>query len=113
MNSIESILDMIATEAIEVGACDDLNELDQLIKEDEMGKSIEERIKDILVDQVGCQLKEITDSSTFEELGADSLDQIEIVMGFEEEFGIDIPDEQMESIKTVKDAVDYITGRLG
>jgi acyl carrier protein len=71
--------------------------------------SIEEKVKEIIVEQLGVTPDEVTNESSFvEDLGADSLDTVELVMAFEEEFGIEISDEDAEKIKTVKDAVAYI-----
>jgi acyl carrier protein len=69
----------------------------------------EERVKSIIVEQLGVEEDEVTlDASFTDDLGADSLDIVELVMAFEEEFGIEIPDEDAEKIATVKDAVGYI-----
>jgi len=65
-------------------------------------------IADILVEQLGCDPASIKPDSTFTDLGADSLDEIEIVRAFEEEFAIDIDDEDAELIKTVQQALDYL-----
>ena len=71
--------------------------------------AVENRVKKIIVDQLGVTEEEVkTEASFVEDLGADSLDTVEMVMAFEEEFNIEIPDEDAEKIKTVKDAVDYI-----
>ncbi|MBI5599674.1 MAG: acyl carrier protein [Deltaproteobacteria bacterium] len=71
--------------------------------------STESRVKKIIVDQLGVSEDEVKDEASFvEDLGADSLDTVEMVMAFEEEFAIEIPDEDAEKIKTVRDAVDYI-----
>ena len=71
--------------------------------------SIEAKVKSIIADQLGVSEDEIkTDSSFIEDLGADSLDIVELVMAMEEEFEIEIPDEEAENIKTVGDAVTYI-----
>ena len=71
--------------------------------------SVEERVKTIIVEQLGVDEGEITPTASFvDDLGADSLDTVELVMAFEENFGIEIPDEDAEKIATVKDAVDYI-----
>ena len=71
--------------------------------------SVEERVKQIIVEQLGVDEGEVTVSASFvDDLGADSLDTVELVMAFEEAFDIEIPDEQAEKIRTVKDAVDYI-----
>jgi acyl carrier protein len=65
-----------------------------------------ERVKKIIVEQLGVEEGEVTpEASITDDLGADSLDQVELVMAFETEFGIDIPDEEAEKIKTVNDAV--------
>jgi acyl carrier protein len=71
--------------------------------------SVEDKVKSIIVDQLGVNEGEVTTAASFvDDLGADSLDTIELVMAFEEAFGIEIPDEDAEKIKTVKDAIDYI-----
>jgi acyl carrier protein len=68
-----------------------------------------DRVKKIIVDQLGVEENEVTpEASITDDLGADSLDQVELVMAFETEFGIDIPDEDAEKIKTVGDAVQKI-----
>lgn len=70
---------------------------------------VEERVKRIVQDQLGIEDDDISGSSSFvDDLGADSLDRVELVMAFEEAFGIEIPDEDAEKIVTVQDAVDYI-----
>ncbi|MBD3880008.1 MAG: acyl carrier protein [Quinella sp. 1Q5] len=70
-----------------------------------------ERVKKIVKDQLGVEEDEIQMSSTFvDDLGADSLDIVELIMAFEEEFNIEIPDEKAEKIKTVEDVVKYIDG---
>lgn len=76
--------------------------------------NIEERVQAIIVEQLGVDEKEVTESASFiDDLGADSLDTVELVMAFEEEFGIDIPDEDAEEITTVADAVRYIKDKTG
>ena len=71
--------------------------------------SIEERVKAIIVDQLGVSESEVTPAASFvDDLGADSLDTVELVMKFEEDFDIEIPDEDAEKITTVKDAIEYI-----
>ena len=68
-----------------------------------------EKVRDIVVDQLGVEPDEVAIESTFiDDLGADSLDIVELIMAFEEEFGIEIPDEAAEKIKTVQDVVSYI-----
>jgi acyl carrier protein len=73
-----------------------------------------ERVKKIIVEQLGVEESEVTpEASITEDLGADSLDQVELVMAFETEFGIDIPDEEAEQINTVGDAVKKIDSVAG
>ena len=68
-----------------------------------------DKVKDIVVEQLGVEADEVTLDSTFiDDLGADSLDIVELIMAFEEEFGVEIPDEAAEKIKTVQDVVNYI-----
>lgn len=68
-----------------------------------------DKVRDIVVDQLGVEADEVNIDSTFiDDLGADSLDIVELIMAFEEEFGIEIPDEASEKIKTVQDVVSYI-----
>ena len=68
-----------------------------------------DKVRDIVVDQLGVEAEEVNIDSTFiDDLGADSLDIVELIMAFEEEFGIEIPDEAAEKIKTVQDVVSYI-----
>ncbi len=70
---------------------------------------LEEKVKKIIVDQLGVDAAEVTSEASFiEDLGADSLDTVELVMALEEEFGLEIPDDEAEKIVTVKDAVEYI-----
>ena len=74
--------------------------------------SVEERVKQIIVEQLGVDEGEVTPTASFvDDLGADSLDTVELVMAFEENFGIEIPDEDAEKITTVKDAVSYIENK--
>ncbi|MBC7106956.1 MAG: acyl carrier protein [Firmicutes bacterium] len=74
--------------------------------------SIFERVKSIIVEQLGVDEEEVTPEASFvEDLGADSLDIVELVMAFEEEFDMEIPDEDAEKIRTVGDAVKYIQER--
>ena len=71
--------------------------------------AVEEKVKQIIVEQLQVDEAEVTPSASFQEdLGADSLDVVELVMQFEEAFDLEIPDEDAEKIKTVKDAIDYI-----
>jgi acyl carrier protein len=72
-------------------------------------KSIEQRVKDIIVEQLGVKPDQVTPEAKFiEDLGADSLDTVELIMALEEEFGIEVPDEQAEKLATVGDVVKYI-----
>jgi acyl carrier protein len=74
-----------------------------------MANSVEEKVKGIIVEQLGVQAEEVKAEASFvDDLGADSLDTVELVMAFEEAFGIEIPDEDAEKIQKVKDAVSYI-----
>jgi acyl carrier protein len=74
-----------------------------------MADSVEEKVKSIIVEQLGVQADEVKPEASFvDDLGADSLDTVELVMAFEEAFGIEIPDEDAEKIQKVKDAVAYI-----
>ena len=72
--------------------------------------SVEEKVKQIIVEQLGVDEAEVTSNASFvDDLGADSLDQVELVMAFEEAFDIEIPDEDAEKIRSVQNAVDYIS----
>ncbi|MCK9236679.1 acyl carrier protein [Thiopseudomonas acetoxidans] len=72
--------------------------------------TIEERVKKIVAEQLGVKVEEVTNSASFvDDLGADSLDTVELVMALEEEFETEIPDEQAEKITTVQEAIDYVT----
>ena len=76
--------------------------------------SVAEKVKSIIVEQLGVDADEVTSAASFtEDLGADSLDIVELVMAFEEEFGIEIPDEAAEKISKVQEAVDYIEAHQG
>jgi len=76
--------------------------------------AIADKVKSIIVEQLGVDEEEVTlDASFTEDLGADSLDIVELVMAFEEEFGIEIPDEEAEKIVNVREAVDYIQNNAG
>ena len=76
--------------------------------------ALEDKVKDIIVEQLGVNKDQVTPEASFiEDLGADSLDVVELVMAFEEEFGIDIPDDDVTQLKTVGDAVTYIKNKQG
>ena len=71
--------------------------------------SLDQRVKEIIVEQLGVEEDEVTSKASFiDDLGADSLDTVELIMAFEEEFDVEIPDEEAEKIVTVKDAIDYV-----
>jgi acyl carrier protein len=73
-----------------------------------------EKVKTIISEQLGVKIEEVKPESNFiDDLGADSLDTVELVMAFEEEFGVEIPDEDAEKLKTVGDAINYISQKLG
>lgn len=72
-----------------------------------------DRIKEIVVDQLGVDEAEVTMETSFSDLDADSLDIVELIMALEEEFEIEIPDEDAEKLTTIRAAVDYITSRIG
>jgi acyl carrier protein len=75
--------------------------------------TVEERVKKIVVEQLGVKEEEVSNESSFvDDLGADSLDTVELVMALEEEFETEIPDEDAEKITTVQQATDYITNHL-
>lgn len=72
-----------------------------------------ERVRDIVVEELGVEPEEVTNEASFlDDLGADSLDIVELIMAFEEEFDLEIPDEEAENISTVQDVVDYIEEHL-
>lgn len=73
-----------------------------------------DRVKKIVVEHLGVEAEKVTEEASFiDDLGADSLDIVELVMAFEEEFGVEIPDEAAEKISTVKDAIDFINANEG
>lgn len=75
-------------------------------------KTTEEKVKDIIVEQLGVNPEQVTREASFiEDLGADSLDTVELVMAFEEEFSIEVPDEDAEKLQKVGDVIDYIEGK--
>lgn len=75
--------------------------------------SIEQRVKEIIIEQLGVDPEQVTNEASFvDDLGADSLDTVELVMALEEEFGLEIPDEDAEKISTVNEAVEYIEKNL-
>jgi len=75
-------------------------------------KTTEEKVKDIIVEQLGVNPEQVTPQASFiEDLGADSLDIVELVMAFEEEFSVEVPDEDAEKLQTVGDVINYIKER--
>jgi acyl carrier protein len=74
-----------------------------------MSEPTDARVREIIINELGVEAEKVTDEASFvEDLGADSLDTVELVMAFEEEFGIDIPDEDAEQMRTVGDAIKYL-----
>ena len=70
---------------------------------------VDEKVKDIIVDELGVEREKLTPEASFmEDLGADSLDTVELVMALEEEFGIEVPDEQAEKLQSVGDVIKYV-----
>lgn len=77
-------------------------------------KSVEDKVRDIIVDQLGVNAEQVVTSARFiEDLGADSLDTVELVMAFEEEFSIEVPDEEAEKLQSVGDVVKYVEEHAG
>jgi acyl carrier protein len=77
-------------------------------------KQLEEKVKDIIVEELGVERdKLVSDASFMGDLGADSLDTVELVMAFEKEFDIDIPDEEAEKLRTVGQAMKYLHDKMG
>ncbi len=84
-----------------------------MAKEGEKTMTVEDRVKKIIVEQLGVEEEDVTPEASFvEDLGADSLDTVELVMAFEEEFDIEIPDEEAEKILTVGRANEYIKEKM-
>ena len=76
--------------------------------------AVEQKVKQIIVEQLGVDESQVDSNASFvDDLGADSLDIVELVMAFEEEFGVEIPDDAAEKITTVRDAIDYIDQNKG
>ena len=76
--------------------------------------NVEEKVKDIIVEELGVEREKLTSEASFmEDLGADSLDTVELVMAFEKEFDLDIPDEDAEKLRTVGDAMNYLHEKIG
>ena len=78
-----------------------------------MADSAEAKVKEIIINELGVDPEKVTGEASFvEDLGADSLDTVELVMAFEEEFGVDIPDEDAEQMRTVGDAITYLKAQM-
>jgi acyl carrier protein len=76
--------------------------------------AIDAKVKEIIIEQLGVDEAQVKPEASFiDDLGADSLDTVELVMAFEEKFDIEIPDEDAEKMRTVGDAIEYLTGKLG
>ncbi len=74
---------------------------------------LEQKVKEIIADQLGVEIEKLTNDAKFvDDLGADSLDVVELIMAFEEEFGIEIPDEDAEKIQTVGDVINYLSQKV-
>ena len=74
-----------------------------------MSVAVDAKVREIIINELGVEPEKVTDDASFvEDLGADSLDTVELVMAFEEEFGLEIPDEDAEKITRVKEAIEYI-----
>jgi acyl carrier protein len=81
-------------------------------KEGEQNMALEDKVRDIIVEQLGVNAEQVTREASFiEDLGADSLDTVELVMAFEEEFGAEIPDEDAEKLTNVGAVIDYLKGK--
>jgi acyl carrier protein len=79
-----------------------------------MADNTEDKVKEIIINELGVEPEKVTPEASFvEDLGADSLDTVELVMAFEEEFGIEIPDEDAEGLQTVGDAIKYLKKEKG
>jgi acyl carrier protein len=92
----------------------DLRQRDTPIEDDMSNGNVEEKVKDIIVEELGVEREKLTSEASFmEDLGADSLDTVELVMAFEKEFDIDIPDEDAEKLRTVGDAMNYLHEKIG
>ena len=77
-----------------------------------MANKLEERVKTIIVDQLGVNAEQVTPEASFiDDLGADSLDTVELIMAFEEEFGAEIPDDEAEKLTSVGKVIEYLAGK--
>lgn len=83
------------------------------INDEEKMSDIDDKVKDIIVEELGVEREKVTDEASFmDDLGADSLDTVELVMAFEKEFDVDIPDDDAEKLRTVGEALKYLHGRM-
>ncbi len=83
------------------------------INDEEKMSDIDDKVKDIIVEELGVEREKVTDEASFmDDLGADSLDTVELVMAFEKEFDVDIPDDDAEKLRTVGEALSYLHGRM-
>ena len=79
-----------------------------------MAENVEAKVREIIINELGVEPEKVTPEASFvEDLGADSLDTVELVMAFEEEFGMEIPDEEAEQLQSVGDAIRYIQEKAG
>ena len=76
-------------------------------------QTLDDKIRQIISYHTGCRISEITDDARLEDLGADSLDTVELVLALEEEFKIEVPDEDIERCETVKDIIFYVKAKMG
>jgi acyl carrier protein len=107
-------MDSISTFVLEPQVVRGLARADHHRTRREPAMAVADKVKSIIVEQLGVDEDEVTlDASFTDDLGADSLDIVELVMAFEEEFGIEIPDEEAEKISNVREAVDYIQNNTG
>jgi acyl carrier protein len=85
-----------------------------MAENEEQEKIIDKKVEQIIVEQLGVNPEQVTPKASFiEDLGADSLDIVELVMAFEEEFSVEVPDEEAEKLHTVQDVIDYIKKQQG
>jgi acyl carrier protein len=85
-----------------------------MAENEEQEGPIEKKVEQIIVEQLGVNPEQVTSKASFiEDLGADSLDIVELVMAFEEEFNVEVPDEEAEKLHTVQDVIDYIKKKQG
>ena len=83
------------------------------INDEEKMSDIDDKVKDIIVEELGVEREKVTDEASFmDDLGADSLDTVELVMAFEKEFDVDIPDDDAEKLRTVGEALKYLHARM-